>query len=102
MGTMVFNTENAYLCDANGNILTKVVDIQEFDATAIVTECDDSYAIGFNKPIEFSTEIIMTRWQVRSMYKFMNPLIYGWKAKGPIRKKKIDALRRYNHAGNKM
>lgn len=100
MGTMIFNTENAYLCDANGKVLTKVVDIQEFATTATVTECDDSYAIGFNKPIEFSTEIIMTRWQVRSMYKFMNPLIYGWKAKGPIRKKKINALRRNKYESN--
>ena len=89
-----FDLGNVYLCNPDGDVVgefsnMKLADIQEFDDTC----CTEYYGediwgkIDYNKEISFSC-----RYEPTMLISRMWKILYGWKAKGPVRKRVLGKL----------
>jgi len=81
-----FNFKDAYICSADGKIEMKLADIKEFEATEDENEeIKPPIEINWNRSQTF--ECRCSTQTIRNLTKMM---VYGWKARGPVRKRLID------------
>lgn len=90
-----FDLGNVYLCNHDGDVVgkfsgMKLVDIQEFDDTYCTEERSEDIwgKIDFNREISFTGHFDGGTMRISRMWK----ILYGWKAKGPVRKRVLDKL----------
>lgn len=89
-----FDLGNVYLRNPDGDVIVefsnmKLADIQEFDDTCY-TEAPEGEVHGkidYNKEISFSC-----RYEPTMPISHMWKILYGWKAKGPVRKRVLGKL----------
>jgi hypothetical protein len=89
-----FDLGNVYLCNPDGDVVRefsnmKLADVQEFDDTCYTEDPGEDIwgKIDYNKEISFNCRFGDTM-QISRMWK----ILYGWKAKGPVRKRVLGRL----------
>lgn len=89
-----FNLGNVYLCNPDGDVVgefsnMKLADIQEFDDSCCTEDPGEDIwgNIDYNKEISFTCRFGNTM-RISCMWK----ILYGWRAKGPVRKRVLGRL----------
>lgn len=90
-----FDLGNVYLCNPDGDVVgefsgMKLADIQEFDDTCCTEDPGEEIwgKIDFSREISFTGHFDGGAMQISRMWK----ILYGWKAKGPVRKRVLEKL----------
>lgn len=80
----LFNYDDVYLCDAEGKPIGPITEFDALDTTGTF-----GYDLG-NPLMDMTIEMTFDVRNSTITYRSMKRLQYGWRARGPVRKRAID------------